>query len=107
MRIAAVCGSLQENSSNGLVLTTAQKVAPAGTDVVIFQSLGEVPGFNPDAEVVPEAVAELRALLGSADGVLISAPEYAHGLAGVLKNALDWIVGSGELYGKRVAIVAG
>jgi len=35
--------------------------------------------------------------------VIISSPEYAHGIPGVLKNALDWLVASGELYEKRVA----
>ena len=37
--------------------------------------------------------------------VLISSPEYAHGVPGMLKNALDWVVGSGEFMEKRVALV--
>jgi NAD(P)H-dependent FMN reductase len=36
---------------------------------------------------------------------LISSPEYAHGVSGVLKNALDWVVGSGELIDKPIALV--
>ena len=40
-----------------------------------------------------------RAALKSANAVLLSSPEYAHGVPGVLKNALDWLVGSGELVG--------
>ena len=36
--------------------------------------------------------------------LLIATPEYAHGLPGSLKNLLDWLVGSGELYGKRVVV---
>ena len=43
------------------------------------------------------SVIEFRRELQKCDGVLISSPEYAHGVPGVLKNALDWIVGSGEL----------
>jgi NADPH-dependent FMN reductase len=39
------------------------------------------------------------------DAVLISSPEYAHGVPGVLKNALDWVVGSGELIDKPVALI--
>jgi NAD(P)H-dependent FMN reductase len=37
---------------------------------------------------------------------MIAAPEYAGGLAGALKNALDWIVGSGELYSKPVVVLS-
>ena len=82
-------------------------MAPSEVEVVIFGSVGDVPHFNPD---LPEpqggAVAELRAELAGADAVLVATPEYAHGMPGSLKNALDWIVGSGELYGKPVAILS-
>jgi chromate reductase, NAD(P)H dehydrogenase (quinone) len=33
-------------------------------------------------------------------------PEYAGGMAGALKNALDWLVGTGELYRKPVAVLS-
>ena len=39
------------------------------------------------------------------DAVLISSPEYAHGVPGALKNALDWLVGSGELIDKPIALI--
>jgi NAD(P)H-dependent FMN reductase len=41
--------------------------------------------------------------MARSDAVLIAAPEYAGGVAGTIKNALDWIVGSGELDTKPVA----
>jgi NAD(P)H-dependent FMN reductase len=50
-------------------------------------------------------VVEFRARLKGSDGIVISSPEYAHGVSGVLKNALDWVIGSGELSGKQVAIL--
>jgi chromate reductase, NAD(P)H dehydrogenase (quinone) len=50
-------------------------------------------------------VVDFRSQLQASDGVLISSPEYAHGVPGVLKNALDWVVASGELYGKPVALL--
>jgi NADPH-dependent FMN reductase len=37
------------------------------------------------------------AAVAHADAVLVSTPEYAGGMPGALKNALDWLVGSGEL----------
>lgn len=49
-------------------------------------------------------VDEFRFHLRKSAGVIISTPEYAHGVPGVLKNALDWLVASGELYEKPVAL---
>lgn len=34
--------------------------------------------------------------------MLIACPEYAHGIPGTFKNALDWVVGNGEVSGKPV-----
>ena len=50
-------------------------------------------------------MAALRRLLIDADAVLISSPEYAHGVPGVLKNMLDWLVSAGELVDKPVALL--
>lgn len=110
MRILAVSGSLQARSSNRALLRTAHRAAPAGVDVVDSIAVGDVPAFNPDIErdgPAPEAVAAWRDQVATAGGVLIASPEYAHSLPGSLKNALDWLVGSGELYGKRVAVLCG
>ncbi len=111
VKILAISGSLQAASSNAALLDAAVAVAPAGTEVVRSVSPGDLPHFNPDLEAdgapAPAAVAELRRQLEQADGVLIATPEYAHSLPGSLKNALDWMVGSGHLYAKPVAIVAG
>ena len=47
----------------------------------------------------------LRELLIAADAILISSPEYAHGVPGSFKNLLDWLVSTGELVGKPVALL--
>jgi NAD(P)H-dependent FMN reductase len=111
VRVLAVSGSLQIRSSNRALLRTAHRVAPAGVDVTDAMSVGDVPPFNPDLEragaAAPPVVVEWRAQVAAADGVLIASPEYAHSLPGSLKNALDWLVGSGELYEKRVAVLCG
>jgi chromate reductase len=108
MKILAVSGSLQARSSNRALLQTAHRVAPEGVELVDSVSVGDVAPFNPDLDregATPDAVTELRAQVAGADGVLIASPEYAHSLPGVLKNALDWLVGSGELYEKPVAVL--
>ena len=69
--------------------------------------LAKLPPFNPDLDnkSPAEAVARFRAELQACDAVLISSPEDAHGVPGVLKNALDWVVGSGELIGKPIGLI--
>ncbi|HTJ27138.1 MAG TPA: NADPH-dependent FMN reductase [Candidatus Limnocylindria bacterium] len=108
MRFLAISGSLQRRSANTALLRAAARTAPAGVDVVISDLIARVPFFNPDLESPepPAAVRELRAAIHSADGVLFATPEYAFEMPGVLKNALDWIVGSGELTGKPVAVMS-
>jgi NAD(P)H-dependent FMN reductase len=106
MHILAVSGSLQTTSTNTALLRIARDRATDDTAVALFDRLAEVPPFSPEIEPVPAVVDDWRALVSSSDAVLFATPEYAHGLPGVLKNALDWLVGSGDLYGKRVAILS-
>ena len=37
--------------------------------------------------------------------MLIASPEYAHGVSGTIKNALDWLVGFEPFAGKVVAVL--
>jgi chromate reductase, NAD(P)H dehydrogenase (quinone) len=106
VQILAVCGSLQRNSGNLTLLRQAQALAPEGVDVLLFDGLRELPHFNPDLETNGEqpAVAEWRRALQASAAVLIASPEYGHSLPGALKNGIDWVIGSGELERKLVAI---
>jgi NAD(P)H-dependent FMN reductase len=108
MKILAVSGSLQQRSVNSALLRAATTVLPAGLQMDVFTGLGDLPHFNPDldGEGAPGAVGAWRAGLAGVDGVLIACPEFAHGMPGVLKNALDWVVGSGELVGKPTALMS-
>lgn len=105
VKILVIVGSIQRRSSNGALAALAAARAPRGVELVPSSSIGELPPFNPDldTEEPPQVVARWREQLRAADGVLIASPEYGHGMTGNLKNALDWIVGSGELVGKPVA----
>ena len=74
--------------------------------IVRFDRLGEFPLFNPDTEYPsPAAVRDLIDRVNAADGLLIASPEYAHGVTGVMKNALDWIVGCEAVVYKPVAVL--
>lgn len=110
MRILAISGSLKPSSTNSALLRAAAALAPDGTTFDYFdRQIGELSHFRADLDeegsVPPPEVAMFRALLAQADGVLISCPEYAHGVPGSFKNALDWIVSSGELTDKPVALL--
>jgi len=107
MRILAISGSLRTGSSNTMLLRAAVALAPQAFEVSVYDGLATLPHFNPDLdnEAAPPPVVDFRSQLHASDGVLISSPEYAHGVPGVLKNALDWVVASGELYGKPVALL--
>ncbi|HEX6535013.1 MAG TPA: NADPH-dependent FMN reductase [Gemmatimonadaceae bacterium] len=107
MRILAISGSLRAASSNTAVVRAAAALAPAGVDVEIYDGLGALPHFNPDLDVepLPSEVAELREAVARADALLISSPEYAHGVPGSLKNALDWLVSGVEIVHKPVALI--
>ena len=106
-RILAVSGSLQSGSANTALVRLAAGLSDERVEVRVFEGLAELPYFNPDldGEDPPHSVVELRARFGAADGLLIASPEYAHEMPGVLKNALDWLVRSGELYAKPVAVL--
>ena len=106
MRILAVSGSLRAASTNTSLLRVAAVLAPPDVEVALWGGLADIPPFNPDLEEDPPAppVADLRTRIDAADGLLISSPEYAHGVPGVLKNALDWLVGGSEIVEKPVAL---
>jgi chromate reductase len=107
MKIISISGSLRAASLNTSVLQAARRLAPAGVAIEPFEGIGNLPFFNSDLETerLPAEVARFRAVIGAADGLLISSPEYARGVSGVMKNALDWLVGSHEFPGKPVALI--
>ncbi len=106
MKILALSGSLRAASINTALLRAVARLAPADISVELFRDLGNLPLFNPDIEATdPPVVARLRAQLVAADAVLIASPEYAHGVTGVMKNALDWMVGCEAFVNKPVALL--
>jgi chromate reductase, NAD(P)H dehydrogenase (quinone) len=106
-RILAISGSLRAASLSTAALTAASKLAPPETETIFYSGLADLPAFNPDLDTgePPSAVKILRHEIGIADGLLISSPEYARGLPGSLKNALDWLVSSSEFPEKPIAVI--
>jgi chromate reductase len=105
--IFAISGSLRSGSSNHNILRFLQKIAHENIRITIYDSLALVPPFDPgaDNESPPEVVTELRSFIAHADAVIICTPEYAFGVPGQLKNALDWTVSSGSLDNKTLSLI--
>jgi NAD(P)H-dependent FMN reductase len=110
VKLFGISGSLRAGSSATALLRALAELAPPGTTLTVYDELESVPPFHPDrdreGDVPPAAVARLRAALQEADAVVISTPEYAFGVPGALKNALDWTVASGDFAGKPAAAVS-
>ena len=107
MNILAISGSLRAASLNSMLLRAVKRLAPGDIHVDLYGGLGTLPLFNPDLVALgpPAAVAELRSRIISSHAVLIASPEYAHGVSGVIKNALDWMVGNESFVNKPVGLL--
>jgi chromate reductase, NAD(P)H dehydrogenase (quinone) len=108
--VLAISGSLRAGSFNSMLINAARKLAPSEMAIEVYEGIGGIPPYNGelDSPEPPAPVADLRARIAAADGLLISTPEYNYGPSGVLKNALDWASTpphSSVLLGKPVALM--
>ncbi len=105
--VIAICGSTRAASINLSLLKAVRDMAKNRMTISIFDSIASLPHYNPDIDDVepPGEVVKFRNLLRLADGIIISTPEYAMGVPGTLKNAIDWTVSSMEFNNKPVALI--
>lgn len=101
-KIITINGSLRKESSNGQLINFIKSNLNQ-FEVNIYDNLGNLPHFNPDSEI-PAVVLDFKRQIIKSDYLLIVTPEYAHGIPGVLKNALDWLVSDEDLPGKDVIL---
>lgn len=107
VRLLAISGSLRAESVNTAALQALARLSPPSVDVTLFVGLADLPAFNPDldTEAAPGPVERLRKHIEQADGLVFCTPEYAHGVPGALKNALDWLVSFPPFAGKRAVLI--
>ncbi|HEY9758671.1 MAG TPA: NADPH-dependent FMN reductase [Oculatellaceae cyanobacterium] len=104
--VLAISGSLRRASINSAFLRAMARNSPQDMDVSIYRGLGLFPLFNPDLEDdTPDVVEYFQRRVTESDVLIVASPEYAHGVTGVMKNALDWLVGLESFSGKPVAIL--
>ncbi|MFZ6780359.1 NADPH-dependent FMN reductase [Undibacterium sp. Ji83W] len=106
MKILAICGSLRAASLNAMLIRALIRLAPPDIDILTYDGMATLPLFNPDLDLTPPAsVVNLKQQIAAADVILIASPEYAHGITGVIKNALDWTVSSDVFVYKPVVVL--
>jgi NAD(P)H-dependent FMN reductase len=106
LTVLALCGSLRRASVNAALLRAAARLAAPAADIEVADWLGRLPLFNPDREAEPPLpVRALHLAVAHADALVIASPEYAHGVSGTIKNALDWLVGFEPFIHKPVAVI--
>jgi chromate reductase len=109
VHILGISGSLRARSSNTELLRAVSLTAPSNVQVTLFSGLDALPHFNPDLDGEgvrpPPRVGDLRRRVRRADALLICSPEYAHGVPGALKNALDWLVSTPDAVYKPVGLL--
>lgn len=104
IKILGISGSLRPDSSASAVLGIVSKLFPANVDFKIYTGIGEIPAFD-DSKEIPFQVAGFIKQIEEADGVFFCIPEYAFGVPGALKNALDWTVSGTAFSDKPVALI--
>ena len=106
-KVLAISGSTRVNSINHSLINAIALLAEHELEIKTFDSIAKLPQFNPDddGETVAPVVADFRQQLDEAAGVLICTPEYAHGVPGSLKNAIDWTISSSQFPHKPTMLI--
>jgi NAD(P)H-dependent FMN reductase len=106
-KIFAIIGSTRKDSTNHALVRAIADLYADTMELVFFEGAGTLPHFNPDVEEtnIDDPVLNFRRSIREADGVLICTPEYAHGVPGSLKNAIDWTVGTSDFSGKPTVLI--
>jgi len=105
IKLLALSGSLRKASYNAAAIEALKKLAPNYIEIT-SGAICELPLFNPDIENenIP-ALDKLKSSLKESSGLIIASPEYAHGISGPLKNALDWLVSGAEFPYKPIMLI--
>lgn len=106
-KVLAISGSTRQNSTNHSLIKAIADLYAADLNVSVYNGIADLPYFNPDFdnEQLSKKVSDFKEQLNNADGIIICTPEYAHGVPGALKNAIDWTVSSCEFSNKPTLLI--
>jgi chromate reductase len=102
--ILGISGSLRKSSSASAVLRQVGELMPEQVEFKIYEDLEKIPAFD-DGRLILVPVLNFIKQISEADAVFFCIPEYAYGVPGALKNALDWTVSTTAFSGKPVALI--
>ena len=109
MKLVAIVGTNANFSFNRLVEKFMAKHYKEQAEIEVLE-IGNLPRFNGQRSE-DEAVLNFRKKVSQADGVIISTPEYDHGITAPLKNAMEWLGESAfdksAMYMKPVMVLGG
>ncbi len=96
MKLIALSGSVRQQSTNTALLEAIERRSPDGVSISLYRDMESLPIFNPDREGdhTPSKAGAFIKDVTASDGLILACPEYAHGIPGGFKNALDWLVSS-------------
>ena len=108
MKLLAISGSVRKGSYNLALLRAIKEQCPKDSSVSVYDQVKDIPTFDPDIDEkdTPDSVRSLISMMRESDGVIVSTPEYAHGVPGALKNTLDWLVSSDVLILKPIVVTS-
>ena len=106
-KVLAISGSTREKSINQSYIKAIAGLTGSQFAITVYKDISAIPHFNPDLdnENPPKEVIDFRKQIKESDGILICTPEYAMGVPGTLKNAIDWTVSSCDFSHKPVALI--
>ncbi|MGZ5246923.1 MAG: NADPH-dependent FMN reductase [Flavitalea sp.] len=106
-KVVSISGSTRQNSTNHSLLKAIAELLGSGFEVIIYEGIGQLPQFNPDhdGQNVPKEIVDFRQLLNDSAAIIICTPEYAHGVPGSLKNAIDWTISSSSFPHKQTMLI--
>ena len=113
LTIVAIDGAAREKSNTRrLVHALRPYFEKAGASLEVFDQLhNPLPIYDEREETSRNpSVRRLIELVGAADGIVLSSPEYHGSMSGALKNALDWLSylsDTQSVSGKVVGLVGG
>ena len=105
--VLAISGSTRQTSTNHSLIRAIAALSAEELHVIIYNGIANLPHFNPDHDEnnVASEVADFKQQLNNAAGIINCTPEYAHGVVGTLKNAIDWTVSTAEFSQKPTMLI--
>lgn len=109
MKLLAIVGTNADFTYNRLVEQFMAKRYKDQADIEVFE-IADLPRFKKESEP-DKKVKDFRKKISQADGIIISTPEYDHGIPSSLKSALEWTgshaLGKGNVMKGKPVMVLG